>query len=359
MLVIRQSRTAVLSVVLTGLLTASLAPSVNAGDTDTYWGWVVARRATKSAYDPSAENHGSATGAGVHVFHGPTGHYSVTFDGMTASSKPQGGIAHVSPIGTAARHCSVTDTHAIGSIDLQVELVCYKANGDPVDTQFALQYLASRNAGGTLGYMTNYDDTSASTFPDEFSSFNSAAGDMTVTRLAQGSYVALFKDLHAAGGSVQATSFTSDGCRAGSWTDVAAGLQVGIRCYDAAGALTDAEFRMTYMNGLGMKGFGGTSVAYLLADKPKLASYTPSATYRFSTEGGTPNVKHIGKGYYRVTLPNFEVGGAAVVTATGDGKQLCQLGALPTTGSPKKVDVRCFTPAGAAANSPFALSFVQ
>ena len=64
----------------------------------------------------------------------------------------------------------------------------------------------------------------------------------------------------------------------GSWSDVTAGIQVGIRCYNGAGVLTDAGFRMTYLNGLGMKGFGGASVAYLLADKPKTASYTPSAT---------------------------------------------------------------------------------
>jgi hypothetical protein len=111
------------------------------------------------------------------------------------------------------------------------------------------------------------------------------------------------------------------------------------------------------MDGLGVKGFGGGTVAYLLADQPKTASYTPAAAFRYSTEAGTPKVRHVSKGQYRVTLPNFGIGGAAVVTATGTGKQMCQLGALGTAGSPKKIDVRCFTPDGLPSNSPFAISF--
>jgi hypothetical protein len=88
-------------------------------------------------------------------------------------------------------------------------------------------------------------------------------------------------------------------------------------------------------------------------------SYTPPTAYRFSTEGGTPKAKHLKEGAYRVVLPNFGVGGVALVTATGSGKQLCQVSSLPTTGSPKKIDVRCFTPDGLPANSAFVLSFVQ
>ena len=330
------------------------------GDEHTYWGWVVVRNPSMSSYTPAAPDRGNSTGGGVQVHHLTTGRYEIKFDNLTASSYPRGGLAHVSPISSKPRICSVSNINATGSIDLIVAVDCFNQAGMPVDSQFSLSYLASGEQQGTLGYLRVLSPDQPNPNLDEFSSFNSANGAISLTRFAAGSYRAHFGDLQTAGGSVLVTTMYDDyACRAGQWNGLANEVTVDVRCYNSAGTLHDAYFMLTFMDGLGVKGFGGTSVAYLRATRPKTSSYTPPAAFRFSTESGTPNVKHLAKGKYRVRLPNFETGGAAVVTAVGDGKQRCQLEALPTAGSPKKIDVHCFTPGGGSTNSPFVLSFLQ
>jgi hypothetical protein len=329
------------------------------GEELTYWGWVVVRKPSES-YVPASADAGNSTGGNVSVSRFTPGSYEIRFNGLTASSYPEGGVTHVSPIATKARSCRVDYTTATGSIDLLIAVKCFRRNGDPADTRFALSYLATTDEQGTLGYLRTINGDNPLIW-DEYYTFNSADQQVTATRSATGTYSVLFTGLNTAGGSVLVTSFTPNGlCRAGAWNTVAQGVQVGVRCYNTAGSLSDGPFMVSFMDGLGVKGFGGGSeAAYLLADQPKIASYTPPAAFRFSTEGGTPKVKHLGKGQYRVVVPNLGVGGAALVTATGAGNQTCQLGALPATGSPRKIEVRCFTPDGQPANSQFTLSFVK
>ena len=363
---VRPARDAALMVPLVAL-SSFLAPAALAGPVaDTSWGWVVVRNPSQQdAYTPAASDRGNSTGADVSVSHGGggVGHYAIRFEGLTASSIPEGGVVHVTPISSKPRVCRVDDWTAIGSIDLEISASCYKLNGDAVDTQFALSFLATGRNEGTLGYMRlgfESEPLGQPTEPEFFYSFNSSQQPISVTRTATGTYQALFEDLNTTGGSALVTSwFKSSQCRLGSWSDVTDGVQVGVRCYNASGALADSEFLLSFMDGLGLKGVGGSSVAYLYADQPKTSVYTPPAAVRFSTEGGTPKVRRLARGLYRVVLPNFESGGAAIVSAAGEGKNRCQIDSLPTAGSPKKVTVRCFTPDGVAANSRFTLSFVK
>jgi hypothetical protein len=299
-------------------------------------------------------------GDAVTVSRSGVGLYSIRFNGLTAQSEPQGGVVQVSALGTTPRQCRILQWSATGSIDLAITVACFRPNSDPIDTPFSVSFLATSVASGRLGYMRTLFQADPFAEPEFYYSFNSAAGPMSVTRSAPGAYTALFEDLDTDGGTVLVTSFENNrACRVKDWADVTAGVQVRVRCYTHFGQLHDAQFTLSFMDGLGLKGFGGASVAYLLANQPATPTYTPPAASRFSTEGGTPSVKWLSKGRYEVRLPNFETGGAAFVTAMGDGKQRCQLDSLPTAGSPKVVRVRCFTAAGAAANSPFALSFEQ
>jgi hypothetical protein len=50
-------------------------------------------------------------------------------------------------------------------------------------------------------------------------------------------------------------------------------------------------------------------------------------------------------------------GGTAKVSAYGSDSARCTLRKIRTSGTPQKVQVRCWTPAGLAANSKFTLSY--
>jgi hypothetical protein len=337
--------------------TSRVAPAVNPV---TVWGWVVVRQPSTAEYFPAAVDHGNSTGGTVKVIRSGTGFYSIRFNGLTAQSDPQGGTVQITAIGPTPRQCRVEEWSATGSIDLAITVVCFRPNTDPVDSRFALSFLASSDQSGRLGYLRTDFPSDPVQEPSPFYSFDSAGGAMSVTRTAEGTYTALFEALDTDGGSALVSSFEdSRPCRVRDWADVSAGVRVRVRCYNRAGDLRDAGFTLSFMDGLGLKGFGGTSVAYLLADQPTSDVSIPPAAFRYSTEGGTPRVRRLGTGLYQVRLPDFELGGAALVTATGDARQRCQLDRLPVEGSPKRVRVRCFTPGGAPANSPFTLSFVQ
>lgn len=110
------------------------------------------------------------------------------------------------------------------------------------------------SATGRHGYVWACKSASASYDPaDECGySFNSADGSIQITRSGAGKYAVTFEDLGSAdvvgGGHVQVTSYGNavTWCKVGAWANVS-DVSVTVRCYDAAGALTDSQFDLQFI----------------------------------------------------------------------------------------------------------------
>ena len=110
------------------------------------------------------------------------------------------------------------------------------------------------------------------------------------------------------------------------------------------------KFTLTYVQSISLVGsafksdLSGTSSAYLLANKPSSASYTPAAGYLFNSQGGTNTIRRLEKGVYQVNFPQQQLERGAFQSAVF-GKELvhCKATAWGTTVG---LQVRCFTRTG-------------
>ncbi len=103
-------------------------------------------------------------------------------------------------------------------------------------------------------------------------------------------------------------------------------------------------------------------LGYALADQPSAAGpYSPDANYRFNSSGGAITVTRASTGVYSVRFAGLGrafVGQRDNVLVTGYGGVagiFCKLGGWQSVAPDLTADVRCFTPAGAAADSRFTI----
>ncbi len=218
------------------------------------------------------------------------------------------------------------------------------------------------------GYVWASNPTSASYVPPANYQMNSTGALNSVTRQGVGRYTVRFAGLGVLGGVPHVTRYGSGAgtCKATAHNPLGEDQLVHVNCFSASGVLADAAFTASYTNRLVWRGFdyGATYPgAYLVADQPTAASYTPHHLYRFSTAGTAPTISRTGTGTYRVFLPGIGgavTGGHAVVTGRGAAPGHC--GAFShgwNTPSTIQVLVRCFDAAGDPADSTFALTFTD
>ena len=103
-------------------------------------------------------------------------------------------------------------------------------------------------------------------------------------------------------------------------------------------------------------------LGYALADRPSTAApYSPDPNYRFNSSGGAITVTRASTGVYTVLFAGLGrafVGQRDNVLVTGyagAGGIFCKLGGWQSVASDLTADVRCFTPAGAPADSRFTI----
>ena len=126
------------------------------------------------------------------------------------------------------------------------------------------------------------------------------------------------------------------------------------------GAPKDTLFTITFMDRIGLKGQAAGPAAYLWADQPSSASYTPAQAYRFSTSGGQSRVSRSAIGRYNVRLNGIPGnGGSAQVTAYGSPEARCIISSIGTSDPAQEIGVRCFTPAGTPVDARFELAFTR
>jgi len=212
---------------------------------------------------------------------------------------------------------------------------------------------------GTLAYVYADQAGSPSYTPDPTYQFDSESGTpITITRSSLGSYKVKLPGISGSVGNLQVSTTDDAFCRIVSWL-LATPTVVTVKCYSPfTHTASDAHFELAYTNGVGLTGASGQSAAYLFANKPTTASYSPTAAFSYTT-ASPMTVKRTGTGAYTVSLPGMPARGAASVTAAGSGsKSRCQLGNIGTT-PPLKVTVLCFSATGSALDSKFTFSYTN
>jgi hypothetical protein len=268
------------------------------------------------------------------------------------------GVTHASALSTTARNCTVEDWGPLLA-DEVLTVDCFDRHGNRADAMFVVSYLSTAVTSGKLAYAWANDATSPSYALTRSNSFNSTGNVNSVQRDGTGNYRVFFPDFTQNRGTVLVSkqAFQAGSCRAVNWSTQQAAMVVRVKCYDVSGVPEDSKYFISFMQGLSIKGVGGTHTAYLWANHPTTASYHSDAAFRFSTAGSASTVTRSGVGRYLVDLPGMPTGGAALVTPTGNGKAHCNVSSIRFFGTPQHIGVRCFKRNGDPVDAPFALSY--
>ncbi len=156
-----------------------------------------------------------------------------------------------------------------------MNVCCYDAAGVLVDSQYTVRIVLNRVF--TRAQIVAYalaDNANAASYSPSSAYAHSVGGAITATRSAAGTYTVQLAGLSLGNGDVQVSAYGGDKhCNINLW----GGNTVGIRCYDATGALADSRYTISIVQN---DVFSPASIiAYAWADAPTQASYAPSATY--------------------------------------------------------------------------------
>ena len=163
----------------------------------------------------------------------------------------------------------------------------------------------------------------------------------------------------AQSGSAAATAVGTAGehCTVSSWTSNGTpDMTVTVRCFSAAGAPADTVFDASYIRPTA----SSAPFAYLWAQDPAAAAYTPSTYHQFNSTGATNTIVRHSAGDYTVTLPGLaSSGGTVKVTAFSATPSYCKASEWDAAGADEQVDVLCFDFTGAPVDAKFTLAFAD
>ena len=210
------------------------------------------------------------------------------------------------------------------------------------------------------GYLRSRDKLASSSTPEAGHAWSRSGGRMTIIKVAgtTGRYIARFGGLTALLGGASTVHVTGLGeeptyCQPAGDRLVRDSVQV--RCYKVGtGAAANALFSLQVLGKRGDRAF-----AY--ANQPTATDYAPAPAGSWNPTGAT-RVRRFGVGVYVVTFTglgsklSFGIGGHAQANAVGTGKAHCKIYEWGS-GSDVAVEVRCYTRAGAPADSKFTVIF--
>ena len=225
--------------------------------------------------------------------------------------------------------------------------------------------VASTAQAGTLsgsrvawGYVTPANNGACSTC---FT--NSPKGDTVyITPLGVGAYEIAVEGLYLPESSdLQVTSADTEQayCATSGWSHGAnKGILAYVNCYDISGNPTESGFAFLYQSRSLPFGSAVKGIAFLWADQPTEASYTPNLSYQYNSTGATNTMTRNGTGSYTALIPGLtKTGGNVQVTAYGSGPARCKLASWSAGQSGTSVSVLCFDATGAAADEMFTLMY--
>jgi hypothetical protein len=197
--------------------------------------------------DTAATTRNSA-GGHVSVAHASEGLYAIQFDGLGIASG--GGNGPVGTLATAGgqspRHCHIVayDLAAGGTT-----VGCERAGSGAGDAPFSLLWLTHGRPGKRYAFAWANNGFTNATYQPPGTNSASSGGTITAHRTATGVYDVVFAGLaRPAGGTeiVLVSIFASQSafCSVGSWSSGLADLTATVRCYNTAGAPTNALFNI-------------------------------------------------------------------------------------------------------------------
>jgi hypothetical protein len=214
----------------------------------------------------------------------------------------------------------------------------------------------------TSGYVWADQPTASVYVPSTFYQANSKGKLNIIYRTGVGQYQVVFPGLanDRNGGTVNVTAY---GPRARTYCGVVdwgrsgrKDIAVDVRCADSSGALVDSYFDASYS----VPAKKGGSLAYVWANQPSAASYTPEPFYQFNSKGGLNTITRGAPGVYTIRLPKLgAANGTVKVTTYGPVSTRCKVVYWFPDGADQTVTVECRNSAGAYVDSMFTMTFAH
>jgi len=288
-----------------------------------------------------------------------TGEYNAIFPGIY-NGTAQTGIPIVTAMSRSLRSCGIDDWGIDNSPNQANVLVgCFVVDGFPANSQYSSIYVRGGSESGTSAYLAALQSGTTDYTPDAQYNFNSSGSPNTVHRSGTGRYQAHLPHMTADAGNIQVTALGDRRCKITGRSNGTNELIVDVSCGDAFGVLTDDAFTLLYTRNVGPTTVSRPKAAYLFANQPSAANYTPDAAFRYSSAGMSSSISRPSTGKYIATLNGMPKGGAAFVTAVGTDKSFCQLTGIRTSGSPQKIGVACYKLSGNPVDSKFMLTYTK
>ncbi len=200
---------------------------------------------SSSSYDASGANAYNAGGGAIIAGRTGVGEYSMSFGGITATSR---GHVQVSTYGTLGALCRVA-----GWTGDTISVNCHDVNGDPVDSQYTVLYLETDSPVEGLGYAWADQPTMSTYAPNPVYAYNGAGGGIEVMRLTSGAnpigYSIEFESLGSncctLAGHVQVSTYGADPnlcVVASGWTSWLRDFTAPLHCFSPGGQTADSEY---------------------------------------------------------------------------------------------------------------------
>lgn len=223
-------------------------------------------------------------------------------------------------------------------------------------------------AANYVGWVFNNNFNATSCYTPYNYSYNSAGGTITVCPISTGVYEIEFGSLY--GGqpdnvqvsgidNANGTGFAAT-CESGGWYSSGTTVYAYVECFDANGNPANTWFDLLYQ--ARTSGFGNSrkGIAYLYANNPSAASYTPSTSYQFNSTGATNTIVRNGTGNYTVNVPGLVATNSDVqVTAYNrdDFAARCSVVSWYGSSGSTSITVQCYNSSGQNADEFFTLAY--
>lgn len=296
-----------------------------------------------SSYVPPADFAYSDAGHGSQIIRTGPGSYEVHFNGLENVTEALGNV-QISAYGSGTTDCQVGSWN--GDI---AQVKCFATDGTASDARFSLIWAKQEPHTGEIAYV--WADQPSEPVYSPTGAFN-PSGSVEITRSSAGSYSATFFGFEAVGlnsGHVQISAIGSSPtrCKVLAWGS----NSVDVRCRDYAGSLVDSKFSILFQK----PELDREGLAFAWVDNPGASSSTPISTFSYNSGGGAIQVTRLGTGDHEVQWSGMEGqginGGNAQVTAYGSGDARCKVNSWGSA----TVRILCFSAAGAAVDTPFAV----
>ena len=183
------------------------------------------------------------------------------------------------------------------------------------------------HAFNRVAWLWAYDPNATATYTVTGDyTYVSTGGTVTIKPLGTGEYeVNISKIDSGYTDNVQISAYDTSGyCVSGGWFKAATTVEAYVYCYDANGNAANTYFSLLYQSRSAPLGAEGRGIAFLWANGPTSASYTPASGYNYNSTGATNTITRSSTGVYVVNVPNLSYEGDVQVTAYG-GPSRCKV----------------------------------